>query len=94
MVLIVYIVLVADIMGRTDLVQYGGNGTFPYDWRSCALLSPAVCDHQAKFEPGSKIKLYYNNSWAMIWPSDFPLILANNPSLTKVVVWPWTHVSR
>ena len=68
---IVYIVPVTDILGRLALVPYGEHGTIPYDWRNLARYYPrGECDGQNR--PGSGSKLYYINSWAMLWPSDHP----------------------
>ena len=68
---IVYIIPVTDILGRLALVPYGEHGTIPYDWRNLARYYPrGECDGQNR--PGSGSKLYYINSWAMLWPSDHP----------------------
>ena len=62
----------SPILGRLALVSYGAHGTIPYDWHQ---LQPShyprgVCDHRDR--PGSGSKLFYINSWAMIWSSDHP----------------------
>ena len=69
---VVYIVPVHHILGRLALVPYGAHGTIPYDWHQ---LQPShyprgVCDHPDR--PGSGSKLFYINSWALIWSSDHP----------------------
>ena len=70
---IVYIVPVTDILGRLALVPYGETGTIPYDWHGLARFYPKVeCDRPSQDTTGSGSKLYYINSWAMIWPSDHP----------------------
>ena len=66
-----YIIPVTDILGRLALVPYGEHGTIPYDWHNLACFYPrGECDR--KNSPGSGSKLYYINSWAMLWPSDLP----------------------
>ncbi len=68
---IVYIAPVTDILGRLALVPYGEHGTIPHGWRALACHYPrGECDHQDR--PGSGSKLYYIDSWAMLWPSDHP----------------------
>ena len=68
---VVYIIPVTEILGRLALTPYGEHGTIPYEWQSLARHYPrGVCDRQDS--PGSGSKLYYINSWAMIWPSDHP----------------------
>jgi hypothetical protein len=68
---VLYIIPVTDILGRLALVPYGEHGTIPYDWRNLVRYYPrGECDGQNR--PGSGSKLYYINSWAMLWPSDHP----------------------
>ena len=69
---VVYIVPVRNILGRSwlALVPYGVHGTIPYDWHQVqsSHYPRGVCDRQGT--PGSGSKLFYINSWAMIWSSD------------------------
>ena len=69
---VVYIVPINYILGRLALVPYGAHGTIPYDWHQLQLshYPRGVCDHRDR--PGSGSKLFYINSWAMIWSSDHP----------------------
>ena len=68
---VLYIIPGTDILGRLALVPYSEHGTIPYDWRNLARYYPqGECDGQNR--PGSGSKLYYINSWAMLWPSDHP----------------------
>jgi len=67
---VVYIVPVKNILGRLALVPYGEHGTIPYDWHALqrSHYPRGVCD--ARDRPGSGSRLFYINSWAMIWSSD------------------------
>ena len=69
---VVYIVPISNILGRLALVPYGAHGTIPYDWHQLQLLHypRAVCDHRDR--PGSGSKLFYINSWALIWSLNHP----------------------
>ncbi len=71
---VVYLVPVnlKDILGRLALVPYGAHGMTSHEWH---LLQRThfpwgVCNQRDK--PGSGSKLFYLNSWAMIWSSDYP----------------------
>ncbi len=67
---VVYIIPVKNILGRLALVPYGAHGTIPYDWHPLrrSHYPRGMCDAQDR--PGSGSRLFYINSWAMIWSSD------------------------
>jgi hypothetical protein len=72
---VVYIIPVKNILGRLALVPYGAHGTIPYDWHPLQRSHSSyhglgVCDSDAQGRPGSGSRLFYINSWAMIWSSD------------------------
>ena len=69
---VVYIIPVKDILGRLALVPFGVHGTIPHAWRQQqgSHYPRGVCDRQDRVGSGSK--LFYINSWAMIWSSDQP----------------------
>jgi hypothetical protein len=69
---VVYIIPVKNILGRLALVPYGAHGTIPYDWHPLQRSHSSyhglgVCDSDAQGRPGSGSRLFYINSWAMIW---------------------------
>ncbi len=51
-----------------------GYGTIPQimHGRKDACYERGVCDLRG--EPGSGSPLYYINTWAMVWPTDYPAI--------------------
>ena len=69
---VVYIIPVKDILGRLALVPFGEHGTIPHAWRQLqgSHYPRGVCDRHD--QPGSGSRLFYINSWAMIWSSDHP----------------------
>ena len=70
----VWVVPVSHILGRLALVPAGDSGTIPETMRcrEPGMYPGGRCDSAG--EPGSGSKLFYINSWAMIWPSDYPKI--------------------
>jgi hypothetical protein len=71
---VVYIVPTKNILGRLALAPYGEHWTIPYDWRHLqgSHYPRGVCDLPNR--QGSGSKLFYINSWAMIWSSDHPRV--------------------
>ncbi len=71
---VVYIVPIQNILGRLALAPIGEHGTIPYDWRHLqgSHYDRGVCDLPNR--QGSGSKLFYINSWAMIWSSDHPRV--------------------
>jgi len=67
----VYVVPLSHILGRLPLVPAGDTGTIPYSMRDgkAACYEHGICDTDGK--PGSGSCLFYINSWAMIWPTDY-----------------------
>jgi hypothetical protein len=78
-------------LGRLALVPAGDSGTIPETMRgSEQVMYPGWrCDSAG--EPGSGSRLFFINSWAMIWPSDYPKIVNwetfYHRSVSKVVWW-------
>ena len=70
----VYIVPIQNILGRLALAPYGEHGTIPHEWHHLqgSHYPRGVCDSPNR--PGSGSKLFYINSWAMIWSSDHPRV--------------------
>ena len=68
---VVYVVPLSHILGRQPLVPAGDTGTIPYSMRDrkAACYEHGICDTDGK--PGSGSCLFYINSWAMIWPTDY-----------------------
>ena len=71
---VVYIVPIRNILGRLALAPCCEHGTIPYDWRHLqgSHYDRGVCDLPNR--PGSGSKLFYINSWVMIWSSDHPRV--------------------
>ena len=71
---VVYIVPLSHILGRLPLLPAGDHGTIPRSMsrRKEACFPRGVCDRDCR--PGSGSPLYYINSWAMIWPTDYPAL--------------------
>ena len=73
----VWIVPVSSILGRLPLMPVGDTGTIPHSMhlkhRSC--FPQGTCNTVQN--PGCGSKLFYINSWAMVWPSDQPLASAS-----------------
>ena len=70
----VWVVPVSHILGRLALVPAGDSGTIPETMRGRepVMYPGGRCDSAG--EPGSGSRLFFINSWAMIWPSDYPKI--------------------
>jgi len=73
---LVWIVPVTSILGRLPLVPVGNTGTIPFSMASKqqAHFPEGTCDRANA--PGSGSKLFYINTWAMVWPSDLPISAA------------------
>ena len=69
----VWIVPVTSILGRLPLVLVG---TIPFSMASKQqeCFPEGACDRANA--PGSGSKLFYINTWAMVWPSDHPVLAA------------------
>ena len=69
---VTYMVPITRILGRLPLVPVGDHGTIPASMgaRKNQLFKHGRCDEVGR--PGTGSKLYYINSWAMCWPTDFP----------------------
>ena len=69
---VVYVVPLSHILGRLPLIPAGDFGTIPRNMsgRGDACYPRGSCDKRGA--PGSGSKLFYINSWAMIWPTDYP----------------------
>ena len=61
-------------MGKLPLIPAGDHGTIPRSMhgRKDACYKLGVCDRQG--EPGSGSPLFYINTWAMVWPNDYPAL--------------------
>ena len=69
---VIYIVPAQSILGRLALVPVGEHGTIPHSLHAnSSAFKLGKCDERGL--PGTGSKLFYFNSWAMIWPSDHPL---------------------
>ena len=66
---VVYVVPLSHILGKLPLVPAGDSGTIPrsMNGRKETCFPRGQCDRQQG--PGSK--LFYINTWAMIWPTDY-----------------------
>ena len=73
---VVYVVPLSHILGRLPLLPAGDFGTIPRamsrEKESC--FPRGRYDQQGR--PGSGSPLYYINTWAMIWPTDYPATVA------------------
>ena len=69
---VVYVVPLSHILGKLPLIPAGDYGTIPRSMhgRKDACYERGVCDRRG--EPGSGSPLYYINTWAMVWPTDYP----------------------
>jgi hypothetical protein len=65
---VVYVVPLSHILGRLPLIPAGDVCTIPRNMsgRGDACYPRGSCDNRGA--PGSGSKLFYINSWAMIWP--------------------------
>ena len=71
---VVYIVPLSHILGRLPLLPAGNYGTIPRSMslRKDACFPRGACDRAGR--PGSGSPLFYINTWAMIWPTDYPAL--------------------
>ena len=71
---VVYIVPLSHILGRLPLLPAGNYGTIPRSMslRKDACFPRGTCDRAGR--PGSGSPLFYINTWAMIWPTDYPAL--------------------
>ena len=69
---VVYVVPLSHILGHLPLLPAGNYGTIPRSMsrRKEACFPRGMCDREGR--PGSGSQLYYINTWAMIWPNDYP----------------------
>jgi hypothetical protein len=69
----VWIVPITSILERLPLIPVGDTGTIPFSMASKqhAYFPEGTCDRATA--PGSGSKLFYINTWAMVWPSDHPV---------------------
>jgi hypothetical protein len=70
----VWIVPISSILGRLPLVPAGETGTIPRSMhaRQQACFEYGECDRAG--EPGTGSLLFHVNSWAMVFPSDHPVL--------------------
>ena len=72
---VIYIMPAQSILGRLALVPVGDHRTIPRSLHAnSSAFKRGKCDERGL--PGTEgvgSKLFYINSWAMIWPSDHPL---------------------
>ena len=71
---VVYVVPLSHILGKLPLVPAGDHGTIPRSMhgRKEACYRLGVCDRQGIIGSGSP--LFYINTWAMVWPNDYPAL--------------------
>jgi hypothetical protein len=71
---VVYVVQLSHILGKLILIPAGDHGTIPRSMhgRKNECYPRGVCDRQG--EPGSGSPLFYLNTWAMVWPNDYPAL--------------------
>ncbi len=69
---VVYVIPLSHILGRLPLLPAGDFGTIHRNMssRKDACFPRGSCDKRGS--PGSGSNLFYINSWAMIWPTDYP----------------------
>lgn len=69
---VVYVVPLSHILGRLPLLPAGNYGTIPHNMsgRKDACFPRGRCDRRGA--PGTGSFLFYINSWAMTWPTDYP----------------------
>ena len=65
---------VSHIVGKLPLIPAWDHCTIPRSMhgRKDACYKLGVCDRQG--EPGSGSPLFYINTWAMVWPNDYPAL--------------------
>jgi hypothetical protein len=75
---VVYVVPLSRILGKLPLIPAGDYSTIPQimHWHGHtgkeACYKWGVCDWRGAGEPCSGSPLYYINTWAMVWPTDYP----------------------
>ena len=71
---VVYVVPLSHILGKLPLIPAGDYGTSPriMHGHKEACYKRGVCDRRG--EPGSGSPLYYINTWAMVWPMEYPAV--------------------
>ena len=64
----------SHILGRLPLLPAGNYGTIPRSMslRKDACFPRGACDRTGRLGSGSP--LFYINTWAMIWPTDYPAL--------------------
>jgi hypothetical protein len=69
---VVHIVPLSNILGRLSLLPAGNYGTIPRSMlhRKDACFPRGICDRDGRAGSGSPLS--YINTWAMIWPTDYP----------------------
>ncbi len=67
---VVYVVPLSHILSKLPLLPAGDYGTIPQcmNCRKDACFPRGQCDCH---EQGSGSKLFYINTWAVIWPTDY-----------------------
>ena len=75
---VVYVVPLSRILGKLPLIPAGDYSTIPQIMHGHtgkeACYKRGVCDQRGAGEPGSGSPLYYINTWAMVWPTDYPAV--------------------
>ncbi len=73
---VVYVVQLSHILGRLPLLPAGDFGTIPraMSRKKDSCFPRGRCDQEGR--PGSGSPLYCINTWAMIWPTDYPATVA------------------
>ena len=66
---VLYIVPITHILGRLPLIPAGETGTIPHGTASRKFPRGKA---DSALSPGSGSPLFYINTWAMQWPSDYP----------------------
>jgi hypothetical protein len=68
---VVYVVPLSHILGKLPLVLAGDSGTIPCNMHGskASCYPKGTCDSDDA--PGSGSRLFYLNTWAMIWPTDY-----------------------
>jgi hypothetical protein len=69
---VVYVVPLSHILGRLPLIPSGDFSTIPRNMSGRGDGCYPQGSGDKRGAPGSGSKLFYINSWAMIWPTDYP----------------------
>ncbi len=83
---VVYVVPLSHILGKLPLIPAGDHVTIPRSMhgRKDMCYPLGVCDHQGpQGEPGSGSPLFYINTWAMVWPYDYPALATRKVGVNK-----------